>query len=83
MARGRPKTSEANRVLNNQRGKFVVEYNPGEANPKQRAFFEARAPFIAYGGAKGGGKGHAVNFSRADAVEMRRAYAAYSDYAEP
>ena len=60
MARGRPKTSEANRVLNNQRGKFVVEYNPGEANPKQRAFFEARAPFIAYGGAKGGGKTWAV-----------------------
>ncbi len=32
----------------------------GRANEKQRMFFMARAPFVAYGGAKGGGKTWAV-----------------------
>ena len=33
-----------------------IVFDPGTANEKQRRFFLARAPFIAYGGAKGGGK---------------------------
>ena len=35
-------------------------WDAGEANPKQLQFYQARTPFIAYGGAKGGGKTHAV-----------------------
>jgi phage terminase large subunit len=35
-------------------------WDPGQANPKQLQFYRARTPFIAYGGAKGGGKTHAV-----------------------
>lgn len=35
-------------------------WNPGEANPKQKLFFESRKPYTAYGGAKGGGKTWAV-----------------------
>ena len=35
-------------------------WNPGKASEKQKLFFMARAPFIAYGGAKGGGKTWAV-----------------------
>ena len=31
-------------------------WDPGEANPKQALFYQARTMFIAYGGAKGGGK---------------------------
>ena len=37
-----------------------IVFDPGTANEKQRRFFLARAPFIAYGGAKGGGKTWAV-----------------------
>ena len=40
--------------------KKYAEWDPGEANPKQKLFYEADTPFIAYGGAKGGGKTHAV-----------------------
>ena len=36
--------------------KKYSEWDPGEANPKQKLFYEADTPFIAYGGAKGGGK---------------------------
>ena len=35
-------------------------WNPGEANPKQKEFYLSRTMFTAYGGAKGGGKTHAV-----------------------
>lgn len=35
-------------------------FDPGQASEKQKRFFMARAPFIAYGGAKGGGKTWAV-----------------------
>ena len=35
-------------------------WDPGEANPKQLEFYKARTSFIGYGGAKGGGKTHAV-----------------------
>ncbi len=37
-----------------------VVFDPGRASEKQKRFFLARAPFIAYGGAKGGGKTWAV-----------------------
>ena len=37
-----------------------VSWDLGTANPKQLAFFLARTPFVAYGGAKGGGKTWAV-----------------------
>jgi len=38
----------------------TVAWDPGTANPKQIRFFRSRAPFTAYGGAKGGGKTWAV-----------------------
>ena len=41
-------------------GKYVTEWDPGVANPKQIEFFKSRALYTAYGGAKGGGKTWAV-----------------------
>lgn len=41
-------------------GPKETSWDPGEANPKQREFYAARTMFIGYGGAKGGGKTHAV-----------------------
>ena len=38
----------------------TVVWEPGEANPKQKLFYQSQCPFTAYGGAKGGGKTHAV-----------------------
>ena len=38
----------------------IVRWSPGEANPKQLLFYQATSMFVAYGGAKGGGKTHAV-----------------------
>ena len=38
----------------------LMVWDAGEANPKQLQFYRARTMFIAYGGAKGGGKTHAV-----------------------
>ncbi len=58
--RGRPRTVDSTQEMNNQRGKFQITWDPGEANEKQKRFFEARTTFIAYGGAKGGGKTWAV-----------------------
>ncbi len=58
--RGRPRTCDSIQEPNIQRGKFQITWDPGEANPKQKRFFEARTTFIAYGGAKGGGKTWAV-----------------------
>ena len=40
--------------------KTEFSWDPGEANPKQRKFYESRTLYTAYGGAKGGGKTHAV-----------------------
>ena len=37
-----------------------VVWDAGEANPKQLLFYQSRATYTAYGGAKGGGKTHAV-----------------------
>ncbi|UOO38251.1 phage terminase large subunit [Oscillospiraceae bacterium CM] len=39
-------------------GEIVV--NLGEANPKQLLFYKSRTLYTAYGGAKGGGKTHAI-----------------------
>lgn len=41
-------------------GRKNVVWNPGEANPKQLLFYQSRTLYTAYGGAKGGGKTHAV-----------------------
>lgn len=41
-------------------GKKYTVWDAGEANPKQKEFYLARTAFVAYGGAKGGGKTHAV-----------------------
>lgn len=41
-------------------GKAIKVWDPGEANPKQLLFYKANTLYIAYGGAKGGGKTHAV-----------------------
>ena len=38
----------------------IVRWSAGEANPKQLLFYQATSMFVAYGGAKGGGKTHAV-----------------------
>lgn len=40
--------------------KTNYEWNPGEANPKQKAFFASTKLYTGYGGAKGGGKTWAV-----------------------
>lgn len=37
-----------------------VVWDPGEANQKQKLFYLSRTTYTAYGGAKGGGKTHAV-----------------------
>lgn len=37
-----------------------LSWDPGTANPKQRLFYYSRALYTCYGGAKGGGKTHAV-----------------------
>lgn len=37
-----------------------VVFDPGVANPKQKEFYESDTPVTCYGGAKGGGKTHAV-----------------------
>ena len=38
----------------------TLELDLGTANPKQRLFYESRTLYTAYGGARGGGKSHAV-----------------------
>lgn len=38
----------------------TIQWDPGEANPKQKLFYESKTLYTAYGGAKGGGKTHAV-----------------------
>lgn len=40
--------------------KTEYDWDAGEANPKQKLFFESRKLYTAYGGAKGGGKTWAV-----------------------
>lgn len=37
-----------------------IVWDPGEANEKQKLFYQSQSLFTAYGGAKGGGKTHAV-----------------------
>lgn len=41
-------------------GPVSVTWDPGEANPKQKLFYQSKTLYTAYGGAKGGGKTHAV-----------------------
>ena len=41
-------------------GKKIQVWDPGEANPKQLLFYQSHTLYTAYGGAKGGGKTHAV-----------------------
>lgn len=61
----------------------VLEWNPGEANPKQKLFFASRKLYTGYGGAKGGGKTWAVrtkallgayNYPGIRILVMRRTY---------
>lgn len=60
-----------------------LEWNPGEANPKQKLFFASRKLYTGYGGAKGGGKTWAVrtkallgayNYPGIRILVMRRTY---------
>lgn len=51
MARGKAKLGT---------GPAYISVDFGKANPKQRLFYESRALYTAYGGARGGGKSHAV-----------------------
>lgn len=41
-------------------GKTAIDLDLGSLNPKQSEFFESKALFTAYGGARGGGKTHAL-----------------------
>jgi len=41
-------------------GANVVRFDAGEANPKQAEFYRSTALYTGYGGARGGGKTHAV-----------------------
>lgn len=41
-------------------GSQQIKWDPGEANEKQKLFYSSRTLYTAYGGAKGGGKTHAV-----------------------
>ena len=61
----------------------VYEWDPGEANPKQKLFFASRKLYTGYGGAKGGGKTWAVrtkallgayNYPGIRILVMRRTY---------
>lgn len=47
------------RAQKGQQKKDIV-WNPGDANEKQKLFYMSRKTYTAYGGAKGGGKTHAV-----------------------
>lgn len=47
------------RMVKGAKRKEVV-WDPGEANEKQKRFYLSRTTYTAYGGAKGGGKTHAV-----------------------
>lgn len=46
-----------NKVKN---GGSHIEVDLGGANPKQKLFYQARSRYVGYGGARGGGKSHAV-----------------------
>ena len=50
----------AQRRMYRGQGKKEIVWDPGEANAKQRLFYLSRTTYTAYGGAKGGGKTHAV-----------------------
>ena len=52
-------TAKRKTVQKSQQKKDVV-WDAGEANPKQLLFYQSRSTYTAYGGAKGGGKTHAV-----------------------
>lgn len=52
------KTEKKQGFYKNEQG--ITVWEPGEANPKQKLFYRSRALYTAYGGAKGGGKTHAV-----------------------
>ena len=46
-----------------------IELDLGEANPKQKLFYASRTLYTAYGGAKGGGKTHAVRVKAAGGAQ--------------
>ena len=39
-------------------------WDPGHANEKQLLFYQSRTMYTAYGGARGGGKTHAVRIKQ-------------------
>ena len=41
-------------------------WDPGHANEKQLLFYQSRTMYTAYGGARGGGKTHAVRIKRSE-----------------
>ena len=47
-------------VQNFQNGGAEITLNLGDLNPKQKEFCQARSRYIAYGGARGGGKTHVL-----------------------
>lgn len=63
MARGRPRKQQTQEGGGGKKGAVNLDF--GNANKKQLEFFKARERFIAYGGAKGGGKTWAVRVKAA------------------
>jgi len=61
---GRPRIG-ANQPTSTGEGKFNTTINFGEANPKQALFYSSRTLYTAYGGARGGGKTHAIRIKAA------------------
>jgi hypothetical protein len=55
-------TAKTDYVFENEqpKGKTLPEIDFGELNPKQKLFCQARSRYIAYGGARGGGKTHVL-----------------------
>lgn len=60
---GRPRKTEPVVVGSGSRKPVTVNF--GEANPKQRLFYESKTLYTAYGGARGGGKTHAIRIKAA------------------
>lgn len=62
---GRPgrRTRCARRTVKGTEGKLVLDW--GSLYPKQAEFFRAEERYVAYGGARGGGKSHAVRIKAA------------------
>ena len=58
---GRPRIDKPNTTTYGSNGKKVISVDAGKLNPKQAEFWNSKARYTCYGGAKGGGKSHVVD----------------------